>query len=141
MRGLSHLFDRGLLETCFRELETRLRREGDELCRVALLGWMDFVARAHGGELYRQFKELLPDALGLRRPDGSILINCREKLICNEPLLCLKAYLFCKKRWMEEKLRLLAAGTPYAEVARVLLGEGDIPEECGGRSENCAIKC
>jgi hypothetical protein len=55
---------------------------------------MDFVARAHGGELHRQFKELLPDALGLRRPDGSILINCREKLICNEPKLCLKAYLF-----------------------------------------------
>ncbi len=42
---------------------------------------------------------------------------------------------------MEEKLRSLAAGTPYAEVARVLLGEGDISEECGGRSENCAIKC
>jgi hypothetical protein len=141
MRGLSHLFDRGLLETCFRELATRLRREEDELCRVALLGWMDFVARAHGGELYRQFRELLPDALGLRRPDGSVRINCRERLICNEPLLCLKAYLFCKKRWMEKKLRSLAAGTPYAEVARVLLGEGDIPEECGGRSENCAIKC
>ena len=63
-----------LLEPCFRELKTRLRREEDELCRVALLGWMDFVARAHGGELHRQFKELLPDALGLRRPDGSILI-------------------------------------------------------------------
>jgi hypothetical protein len=141
MRGLSHLFDRGLLETCFRELATRLRREEDELCRVALLGWMDFVARAHGGELYRQFKELLPDALGLRRPDGSIPINCREKQICNEPKLCLKAYLFCKKRWMEKKLRSLAAGTPYAEVARVLLGEGHIPEECGGRSENCTIKC
>jgi hypothetical protein len=141
MRGLSHLFDRGLLETCFRELATRLRREEDELCRVALLGWMDFVARAHGGELYRQFKELLPDALGLRRSDGSVLINCREKLICNEPKLCLKAYLFCKEEWMEEKLRSLAAGTPYAEVARILLGEGDIPEECGGQPENCAIKC
>ncbi len=63
-----------LLEPCFRELKTRLRREEDELCRVALLGWMDFAARAHGGELYRQFKELLPDAPGLRRPDGSILI-------------------------------------------------------------------
>jgi hypothetical protein len=141
MRGLYRLFDRRLLETCFRELATRLRREEDELCRVALLGWMDFVARTHGGELYRQFRELLPDALGLRRPDGSVRINCREGLICNEPKLCLKAYLFCKEEWMEEKLRSLAAGTPYAEVVRVLLGEGDIPEECGGRSENCAIKC
>ena len=99
------------------------------------------MARAHGGELYRQFKEILPNALSLRRPDGSILINCREKLICNEPLLCLKAYLFCKEEWMEEELRSLAAGTPYAEVARILLGEGDIPEECGGQPENCAIKC
>ncbi len=137
----SHFLDRELLDTCFRELKTRLSQEEDELCRVALLGWMDFVARAHGGELYRQFRELLPGALGLRRPDGSILINCKEKLICNEPLLCLKAYLFCKKRWMEKKLRSLAAGTPYAEVARILLGEGDIPEECGGQPENCAIKC
>jgi hypothetical protein len=102
---------------------------------------MDFVARAHGGELYRQFRELLPEALGLRRPDGSILINCRERLICNEPKLCLKAYLFCKEEWMEKELRSLAAGTPYAEVARILLGEGDIPEECGGQPENCAIKC
>ncbi len=137
----SHLLDRKLLESCFRELKTRLPQVEDELCRIALLGWMDFVARAHGGELYRQFRELLPDALGLRRPDGSILINCRERLICNEPLLCLKAYLFCKEEWMEEELRSLAAGTPYAEVARILLGEGDIPEECGGQPENCAIKC
>ena len=141
MRRFSHLFDRELLETCFEELKARLISEEKVLCRVVLLGWMDFVARAHGGELYRQFRELLPDALGFRLSDGSIAIDCRERRICNEPGLCLKAYLFCKKRWMEKKLRSLAAGTPYAEVARVLLGEGDIPEECGGRSENCAIKC
>jgi hypothetical protein len=42
---------------------------------------------------------------------------------------------------MEEKLKSPAAGRPYAEVARILLGEGDIPEECVGRPENCAIKC
>jgi hypothetical protein len=131
MRGFSHLLDRGLLESCFRELEARLRREEREPCRLALLGWMDFVARAHGGELYRQFRELLPGALGLRRPDGSALINCKERRICNEPLLCLKAYLFCKEGWMEEELRSLAAGTPYARVARVLLGEGDVPGEWG----------
>jgi len=122
MRGLSHLFDRELLETCFEELKTRLISEERELCRVVLLGWMDFVARARGGELYRQFRELLPDVLGFRLSDGSIAIDCRERRICNEPGLCLKAYLFCKKRWMEKKLRSLAAGTPYAEVARVLLG-------------------
>jgi hypothetical protein len=113
----------------------------DELCRIALLGWMDFVARAYGGELYRQFKELLPDDLGLRRPDGSILINCRERQICYEPLLCLKAYLLCKKRWMEKELRSLDAGTPYARAARILLGEGDIPKECRGQPKNCAVRC
>ncbi|MEM4510675.1 MAG: hypothetical protein QXD08_06920 [Pyrobaculum sp.] len=102
---------------------------------------MDFVARAHGGELYRQFRELLPDALGFRLSDGSIAIDCRERRICNEPGLCLKAYLFCKKRWMEKELRSLAAGTPFAEVARVLLGEGDIPKECGGQPKDCAVRC
>jgi len=129
-----------LLESCFRELEARLRREEREPCRLALLGWMDFVARAHGGELYRQFRELLPEALGLRRPDGSALMNCKERRICNEPLLCLKAYLLCREGWMEEELRSLAAGTPYARVARVLLGEGDVPGECGGRPKNCRVQ-
>jgi len=141
VKGVSHLLDRGLLESCLRELEARLRREERELCRVVMLGWMDFVARAHGGELYRQFRELLPDALGFRLPDGSIAIDCRERRICNEPLLCLKAYLFCREGWMEEELRSLAAGTPYARVARVLLGEGDVPGECGGRPKNCAMGC
>jgi len=141
VRGFSHLFDRKLLETCFEELKARLISEERELCRVVLLGWMDFVARAHGGELYRQFKELLPDALGFRQPDGSIAVDCRERRICNEPGLCLKAYLFCKKRWMEKELRSLAAGTPYAKVARVLLGEGDIPKECGEQPKNCAVRC
>jgi len=141
MRGISHLFDRRLLESCFRELETRLRREKNELCRVVLLGWMDFVARAHGGELYRQFKELLPYHLGLKRRDGSVTINCKERQICYEPLLCLKAYLLCKKRWMEKELRSLDAGTPYARAARILLGEGDIPKECRGQPKNCAVRC
>jgi len=141
VKGVFHLLDKGLLESCFMELEARLRREEREPCRLALLGWMDFVARAHGGELYRQFRELLPEALGLGRPDGSALINCKERRICNEPLLCLKAYLFCKEGWMEEELRSLAAGTPYARLARVLLGEGDVPGECGGLPENCAIEC
>jgi len=141
MRGFSHLLDRGLLESCFRELEARLRREERGPCRLALLGWMDFVARAHGGELYRQFRELLPEALGLRRPDGTLLISCNNKLTCNEPKFCLMGYLLCRKRWMEKELRLLAPGTPYARVARVLLGEGDISAECGGRPGSCAIRC
>ena len=141
VKGGFHPFDRGLLESCLRELEARLRREEREPCRLALLGWMDFMARAHGGELYRQFRELLPEALGLRRPDGSALMNCKERRICNEPLLCLKAYLSCKEKWMEEELRSLAARDSYARLARVLLGEGDVPGECGGRPKSCAIGC
>jgi hypothetical protein len=82
-----------------------------------------------------------PRRPGSQRGGTADSINCRERQICNEPLLCLKAYLFCKKRWMEKELRSLAAGTPYAEVARVLLGEGDIPEECGGQPKNCAVRC
>jgi len=129
-----------LLESCLRELEARLRREEREPCRVVMLGWMDFVARAHGGELYRQFRELLPEVLGLRRPDGSALMNCKERRICNEPLLCLKAYLFCREGgW--RSLGRWPRGTPYARVARVLLGEGDVPGECGGRPKSCAIGC
>jgi hypothetical protein len=141
INGLSHLLDRGLLESCFRELEARLVREERELCRVALLAWMDFVARAHGGELYRQFRELLPAALGLGEPGAAPVSICRERLICNEPKLCLKAYLLCKKRWMERELRMLKPGTPYARVARALLGESGVPEECGGMPEPCIIRC
>ena len=85
---------------------------------------MDFVARAHGGELYRQFRELLPEALSLRRPDGSALINCKERRICNEPLLCLKAYLSCKEKWMEKELRSLAAGDSLRQGGEGPLGRG-----------------
>jgi hypothetical protein len=58
------------------------------------------------------------------------MINCREKTICNEPALCLKAYLVCRKRWMRKELEKLVPGTPFAEVARVVLG-ADVHEECG----------
>jgi hypothetical protein len=82
--------------------------------------------------LYRQFRDLLPDALGLRSWDGSLMIDCGDRRICNEPILCLKAYLICRKRWMRKELEKLAPGTPYAELARVVLGEADVHEECGG---------
>jgi len=79
------------LEACYSALEKRLIRERNELCRIALIAWMQFAAEKFGGLLYKQFKQLLPDMLGLRNSDGSLKINCGERRICNEPILCLKA--------------------------------------------------
>jgi hypothetical protein len=120
---------------CFGEIVKRLMREDRDLCRVELLAWFDRVLRRRRRRyklLYRQFRELLPYALGLMRHDGTLMIDCNEKRICNEPALCLKAYLVCRKRWMKKALEKLAPGTPYAEVARVVLGEDDVHDECGG---------
>ncbi len=125
------------LDLCYQALERRLRREDGELCRIAIIAWMDFVARKFGGLLYKQFKELLPHMLGLKRRNGSLTINCNEKTVCYEPILCMKAYLLCKKRWMKKELERLEPGTPYARVARVVLGETAVPEECGGLPPEC----
>jgi hypothetical protein len=125
------------LDLCYDALEKRLMREKNELCRVAILAWMDFMAKKIGGLLYRQFRELLPYALGLKRRDGALIIDCGEKTICNEPILCLKAYLLCRKRWMKKELERLEPGTPYARAARVVLGEAAIPEECGRLPPEC----
>jgi len=123
------------LERCFEELVRRLMREDRDLCRIELLAWFDRMLQHHRRRyklLYRQFRELLPYAMGLVRPDGALMINCGEKVICNEPVLCLKAYLICRKRWMRKELEKLTPGTPYAEVARVVLGEADVHRGCGG---------
>jgi hypothetical protein len=125
------------LDRCYQALERRLRREDNELCRVAILAWMGFAAEKFGGLLHKHFKELLPYMLGLKKRDGTLLINCDEKAICYEPILCLKAYLLCKKRWMKKELEKLEPGTPYARIARVVLGETVIPEECGGLPPEC----
>ncbi len=124
------------LEKCFDELVERLMREDRDLCRVELLAWFDRVLRRHRRRyklLYRQFRELLPHALGLVRPDGSLKIDCNVRQICNEPALCLKAYLICRKRWMRKELKMLAPGTPFSKVARVVLGKADAIEECGAQ--------
>lgn len=123
------------MDRCFAELLRRLMKEDRELCRVELLAWFDRLARRHRRRyklLYKQFRELLPDALGLRRRDGTLAIDCGEKAICNEPTLCLKAYLLCRKRWMRKELEKLSPGTPFAHAALVALGEADVHEECGG---------
>ncbi len=125
------------LEKCYNTLERRLIREKNELCRIATLAWMNFVAKRFGGLLYKQFRELLPYMLGLKRRNGSLMISCNEKAVCYEPLLCLKAYLLCRKRWMKKELEKLEPGTPYAKIARVVLGETAIPEECGGLPPEC----
>ncbi len=125
------------LDSCYNALEKRLRHEKNELCRIAILAWMNFTAKRFGGMLYKQFRELLPYALGLKRRDGSLVISCNEKTICYEPILCLKAYLLCRKRWMKKELEKLEPGTPYAKIARVVLGETTIPEECGGLPSEC----
>jgi len=125
------------LETCYKALEKRLMREENELCRIALIAWMQFATKKFGGLLYKQFKQLMPDMLGLRNRDGSLKIDCNEKAVCYEPLLCLKAYLLCRKRWMKKELEKLEPGTPYAHIARVIVGEAVIPEECGGLPPEC----
>jgi hypothetical protein len=125
------------LEKCYDALEERLIREDNELCRVAILAWMNFAAKKFGGLLYKQFRELLPHALCLVRYDGTLVINCSDRRICNEPILCLKAYLICRKRWMKKALEKLAPGTPYARTARVVLGETTIPKECGELPPEC----
>ncbi len=67
------------LEKCFDELVMRLMREGRDLCRVELLAWFDHALRRHRRRyklLYRQFRELLPHALGaceIRRRVGDRL--------------------------------------------------------------------
>ncbi|MFZ8839762.1 MAG: hypothetical protein ACO2PM_12820 [Pyrobaculum sp.] len=125
------------LDHCYNILEKRLLREKNELCRIAVLAWMDFVAKRFGGLLYKQFKELLPYALGLKKRDGTLAISCGERAVCYEPILCLKAYLLCRKRWMKKELERMEPGTPYARIARVVLGETVIPEECGGLPPEC----
>jgi hypothetical protein len=123
------------LERCFEELVRRLMREDRDLCRIELLAWFYNMIRRHRRRyklLHRQFRELLPDVLGLRRYDGTLMIDCGDRRICSEPALCLKAYLICRKRWMRKELEKLAPGTPYASVARVVLGESSVHEECGG---------
>jgi len=121
------------LERCFDELVKRLMKEDRDLCRIQLLAWFDKVACKHRRRyklLYKQFRELLPHALGLVRPDGALMIDCGDRRICNEPALCLKAYLVCRKRWMRKELEKLAPGTPFAHVARAVLG-GAVDKECG----------
>jgi hypothetical protein len=125
------------LEACYSALERRLMSERNELCRIALIAWMQFAAEKFGGLLYKQFKQLLPDMLGLRNRDGTLKINCGERQICNEPILCLKAYLLCRKRWMKKELEKLAPATPYAHIARVVALETAIPETCGGMPPEC----
>jgi hypothetical protein len=122
------------LEKCFDAFVRRLIREDRDLCRVELLTWFDRLARRHRRRyklLYQQFRELLPHALGLVKPDGTLVIDCNNKRICNEPALCLKAYLICRKRWMRKELEMLAPGTPYSRVARAVLGESGVHPECG----------
>jgi hypothetical protein len=67
------------LERCFDAFVERLMREDRDLCRIELLAWFDRVAHRHRRKhklLYKQFRELLPDALGLRRRDGTLAIDC-----------------------------------------------------------------
>jgi hypothetical protein len=121
------------LGRCFDELVKRLMKEDRDLCRIELLAWFGNMLRRHRRGyklLYMQFRELLPHALGLRRYNG-LMIDCGDRRICNEPALCLKAYLVCRKRWMKKELEKLAPGTPFAHVARAVLG-GAVDEECGG---------
>jgi len=125
------------LEACYFALEKRLRAEKNDLCRIAIIAWMYFTAKKFGGLLYKQFMQLLPYMLGLKNRDGTLKISCDERAVCYEPILCLKAYLLCRRRWMRKELEKIDAGTPYARVARVVLGETMVPKECGGMPPEC----
>ncbi len=91
--------------------------------------------------LLSRHRESLPRWLGLKDRSGKLKIDCRDKKLCYSPYMCLKAYLHCKEGWMRKKLEYIAkhAGPPFAEPARLLLGEGSIPQWCGKLPESCIM--
>jgi hypothetical protein len=140
--GLAAIFfDRDGLERCYNDLKQMLGNTNNEFCRIAIMAMMDFVARTHGGALLSRHRESLPRWLGLKDRSGKLKIDCRDKKLCYSPYMCLKAYLHCKEGWMRKELEDIVkhAGPPFAEPARLLLGEGSIPQWCGKLPESCIM--
>jgi len=131
-----YLNKRHLVE-CYNLITGTLVNMDNDLCRVAVLWWAEKFAKKIGRLTYKHFRELLPYRLGLVDNLGRTVIDCNDVRICNEPLLCLKAYLVCRKRWMRKEIEKIAPGTPFAEVARVIIDNVPIPNECGYDFKHC----
>ncbi len=123
---------------CYKALEERAGR-AEGTCRIALLYVMDLVVRERGGLLRRYHETRLPRWLGFMDGSGALKIDCGDKSLCYAPELCLKAFLYCKRSWMRKELEGIVAhaGPYFADVARLLLGEGEFPKRCGEPPKEC----
>jgi len=124
---------------CYKTLEKHIGRfEGT--CRIALYYIMDLVARKYGGLLWKYHEARLPQWLGFMDRSGALKIDCRDKSLCYAPELCLRAYLLCRRGWMRRNLEgiVIHAGPAFADVARLLLGEGGFPRWCGELPRECS---
>jgi hypothetical protein len=124
---------------CYDALKEMLYRTDSPMCRVAVLYIMGLVARKYGGLMWKYHEAHLPEWLGLADRSGELRINCNDKTLCYAPDLCIKAFLVCRKRWMRKELEGIAihAGPSFADVARLLLGEGRFPRWCGELPREC----
>jgi hypothetical protein len=124
---------------CYKALEKHIGRfEGT--CRIALYYIMDLVARKYGGLLRKYHEARLPRWLGFMDRSGALKIDCNNKSLCYAPELCLKAFLYCRKGWMRKSLEGIVAhaGPAFADVARLMLGEGGFPRWCGSLPGECS---
>jgi hypothetical protein len=123
---------------CYKALENHIGRfEGT--CRIALYYIMDLVARERGGLLWKYHEARLPRWLSFMDRSGALKINCRDKSLCYAPEQCLKAFLYCRKGWMRKELEGIVthAGSYFADVACLMLGEGGFPRWCGELPGEC----
>ena len=123
---------------CYRALEEQAGR-AEGTCRIALLYVMGLVARERGGLLWKYHETRLPRWLGLVDRSGALKIDCRDKSLCYAPELCLKAFLYCRRGWMRKELEsiVMHAGPYFADVARLMLSEGEFPKRCGELPREC----
>jgi hypothetical protein len=89
--------------------------------------------------LRRYHETRLPRWLGLVDRGGALKIGCGDKSLCYDPEVCLRVFLYCKRGWMWRELEGIVthAGPYFADVARLLLGEGEFPKWCGELPREC----
>ena len=125
--GLWRLLDRRTLSECYQELSTLrddFKSNKNELCEFAVVSLMDLIANLHGGSLLRRHRRELPKILEIDKE------SCQGKHFC-QPLTCIKLFILCRKGWKQLKGIAEHAGNSYADIARFLIGEGDLPKWCG----------
>ncbi len=123
---------------CYKALE-RQAWGVEGTCRIALLYVMDLVARKRGGLLWRYHEARLARWLGFMDRSGALKIDCGDKSLCYAPEPCLRAFLYCRRGWMRKELEgiVIHAGPYFADVARLMLGEGGFPRWCGELPREC----